>query len=245
MRQLALALLFAAGAAFADDKANEIAQTMMRAMGGQDAWNKAHFVRYDFKVDAGGKTVVDRSHLWDKQTGRYRIDDNDKQGRDRVTLFNVGTKQGDVYVAGKKLEGAPAAAALKDAYATFINDMYWLSMPWKWTDQGVHLKYLGQKPLNGKSFDVVQLTFGKVGLTPGDSYQAYVSPSTNLMEHWEYKLQGGQTGSWDWQYATTGGVKLGSNHIAKNGKDSISMGNVQVTDTMEDAYFTDPAKHLR
>lgn len=245
MRRLALAV-FAAGAALAGDpKAAEIAQTMMNAMGGQDAWNKARFVRYDFKVDIGGKTVVDRSHLWDKQTGRYRIDDRDKQGRERVALFNAGTRQGEVYVAGKKLEGAAAAAALKDAYATFINDMYWLAMPWKWTDPGVNLKYLGRKPLDGKPFDVVQLSFDKVGLTPGDRYLAYVSPATHLMEHWEYKLQGGQTGSWDWQYTSTGGVKLASNHIAKNGKDSISMGDVQVTAATGEARFTDPARPLR
>ena len=41
----------------------------------------------------------------------------------------------------KKLEGAAAPAGVKEAYATWINDMYWLSMPWKWMDPGVNLKY--------------------------------------------------------------------------------------------------------
>jgi hypothetical protein len=67
------------------------------------------------------------------------------------------------------------------AYATFINDMYWLFMPWKWMDMGVNLKYLGQKPLGQETYDVVQLTFGKVGLTPGDMYHAYVSPKNHLI----------------------------------------------------------------
>lgn len=228
----------------ADPKAVEIAESMMKAMGGQDAWNKAHFVRFDFKVNIGGKKLVDRSHLWDKMTGRYRLEGKDKEGHQTVTFFNVANQQGTAYVAGKKLEGTAAAAAPKDAYGAFINDMYWLSMPWKWMDQGVNLKTLGPKTLGGKKYDVVQLTFGKVGLTPGDAYEAYVSPSSHLMEHWEYKLQSGQTGSWDWHYTTTGGVQLASNHTTPDGK-SISMGDVQVMDKADDAYFTDPARRLR
>jgi hypothetical protein len=64
------------------------------------------------------------------------------------------------------------------------------------------------------------------------------------MEHWEYTLQSGQKGSWDWEYATTGGIKLAKNHTSADGK-SISMGEVEVRDRAEDAFFTDPAKALR
>ncbi len=227
-----------------DAKSTEISQAMMTAMGGLDNWNRAHFVRYDFKVTVKGKTVVDRSHLWDKMTGRYRIDGKTKDGQETVALFNAANQQGSAWVGGKKLEGAAAAKAMKDAYATFINDMYWLSMPWKWMDMGVNLKYLGQKPLGKESYDVVQLTFGKVGLTPGDMYHAYVSPKTHLMEHWEYTLQSGQKGSWDWQYTTTGGVKLAKDHTNAEGN-SIDMGDVQVMDKADEALFTDPTKKLR
>ncbi len=236
----AVVFSLAAIAAFGAPTPEEIAKTMMQAMGGQDAWNRAHFVRYDFKVTAGGKVVADRAHLWDKQTGRYRIDDKTKAGEPRVTLFNIGTQQGEVYVAGKKLEGAGAAEAMKQGYGTFINDMYWLSMPWKWMDPGVHLKYMGEKK---PGFDVVELTFGKVGLTPGDRYDAFVNKTSHLMEHWEYKLQSGQTGAWDWMYTTTEGVKLASDHKDPEGK-SINMGNPRILNTVDDGYFTDPNKKL-
>ena len=99
-------------------------------------------------------------------TGRYRLEDKTKAGKPRVTLFNVNTQQGAVFVDGKKLEGAAAAAGVKDAYATWINDMYWLSMPWKWMDMGVNLKYAGEKALGGKSYQMVDLSFSHVGLTP-------------------------------------------------------------------------------
>ena len=39
----------------------------MEALGGTDAWNKTRFLRFDFAVDHEGKTVVRRSHVWDKR----------------------------------------------------------------------------------------------------------------------------------------------------------------------------------
>lgn len=227
-----------------DDKAQAIAQNMLQAMGGQDAWNKVHFVRYDFRVNVNGNTVADRAHLWDKQTGHYRYEDKTKDGKARVVLFNMGNQQGEAYVDGKKLDGTAGSDAVKDAYKAFINDMYWLAMPWKWMDAGVHLRYLGPRARKSRNFDVVELSFDHVGLTPGDHYQAYVSPRSSMMEHWEYTLESGQKGSWDWEYTTTGGVKLAKTHRSEDGKSEINMGDVRVLDTVDAAYFTDPAKPL-
>jgi hypothetical protein len=225
-----------------DPKAEELAHTVMNAMGGEKAWYGAHFVRFDFKVNAGGKMVVDRSHLWDKMSGRYRLDDKTKDGKPRVTLLNINDRHGEVYVDGKKLEGATGAKAVKDAYEAFINDMYWLAMPWKWLDSGVNLQYVGPKTRGNESGEVVRLTFDHVGLTPGDRYDAFVSSQSHMMTHWDYKLQSGDTGSWDWEYGDHSGLKLAKNHT--NGKMSIDMGNVLVTDTVDDGYFSDPKKML-
>jgi hypothetical protein len=221
-----------------DPKAQEIAHSMVAAMGGQDAWNAARFVRYDFRVNAGGKTVADRAHLWDKHTGRYRL-----EGGGQIVLFNTATQQGSVFKDGKKLEGAAATAAIKQAYGSFINDFYWLAMPWKWTDSGVHLRYLGKRKNAGKDFDVVQLTFDHVGLTPGDRYEAFVSPQSHLMEHWDYTLQSGNKGSWDWEYTTTEGLKLASSHKSADGK-SINMGNPRILQSVDEAYFTEASRTL-
>jgi hypothetical protein len=228
----ATVVLFAAD--FRDPKAVEIAHAMQQAMGGQDAWNAARFIRFDFKVKIGGETKVGRSHLWDKQTGRYRLDQ-----KDRVVL----NKQGTVYVESKKLEGPTAAKAIEDAYAAYINDFYWLAMPWKWLEEGVRLKYFGKKPHGGENCDVVELTFGKVGLTPGDRYQAFVSPKTHLMTYWEYSLQSGNKGSWDWQYGDFDGVKLANNHTSPPDK-SINMGVVRISKDVDSGYFNDPLRRL-
>lgn len=241
---LAPAIVAPAIAQQRDAKAVELGKSVMQAMGGEKAWDNVHFVRYDFIVSMGGETRANRSHLWDKWAGRYRFESKTKDGKSQVVLFNVNDQQGDVYIDGSRIEGDDAAAAaLKGAYSAFINDMYWLAMPWKWLDQGVNLKYIGPKEHEGKNYEVVELTFQKVGLTPGDTYNAYVDPSSKLMTYWEYTLQSGNTGAWNWEYAAHSGVKLASNHTNAEGA-SINMGAVAVFEKVEDAFFTDPARAL-
>jgi hypothetical protein len=237
----ALLAVSVATPAAADQKAEDIARAMMQAMGGQDAWNKAHFIRFDFIASANGRELIKRSHLWDRRTGRYRFEDKADNEAPAVVLFtNITKQQGSVYLDGKKIDGAMAAKSLKGAYRAYMDDIYWLALPWKWLDPGVHLTYMGQKNWSGKPFDIVQVTFDQgIGPAPGDRYTAYVSPRTHLMEHCEYLAQNGQTSDWDWQYTTTAGIKLASNHTnAKHG--SINMGNVQVLERVDDAFLTDP-----
>lgn len=231
-----------------DPQAVEVAQTMMKAMGGQPAWDAAHFVRFDFKVTVSGKVVGNNAHLWDRKDGRYRFETVQKDGKRRVVLFTIATyessKQGEAFVDGVRLTGDAAQKAVDAAYASYINDSWWLSMPWKWLATGVNLKYLGPKKHGAENFDVVELTFNHVGLTPGDMYHAYVSKASHLMTYWEYTLQSGDKGAWTWQYLTTGGVKLAKNHLSADHKASINMGSVRVLNAVDGAYFTDPAKNL-
>jgi hypothetical protein len=62
------------------------------------------------------------------------------------------------------------------------------------------------------------------------------------MTHWDYKLQSGDKGSWDWEYGDHNGLKLAKNHT--NAKMSINMGDVRVLDKIDDAFLTDPKKTL-
>ena len=116
-------------------------------------------------------------------------------------------------------------------------------MPWKWLNEGVNLEYLGPKEHDGKTYEVVQLSFNNVGLTPGDQYRAFVSAESNLMTYWEYTLQSGNEGAWNWEYGDYSGVKLASNHTNAEGV-SINMGNVAVLEAVDDAFFTDAARMM-
>ena len=63
------------------------------------------------------------------------------------------------------------------------------------------------------------------------------------MTHWEYTLQSGNKGAWDWQYGEQGGVKLASNHTSPPDK-SINMGSVRILKEADAGFFTDPQRRL-
>ncbi len=156
----------------ADDSAAVLADRAMEAMGGRSAWDSARFIAFDWIVDRG-ETQVRRSHAWDRWEGTYRLA-WEQDGEPRVAIFDVNDVRrdsvvgkvpaGDVWAGGERLEGVAADSALHRAYATFINDSYWLLMPYKWADEGVRAEYLGEMEEWGETYEVVELTFEDVGL---------------------------------------------------------------------------------
>jgi hypothetical protein len=171
-------------------KAIEIAGKAMAALGGEDAWKNTHFLRFTFAVDREGKTVASRTHTWDKWTGRYRLEGTDREGKTFAVLMNLNTKDGKALKEGKPVEGEELKKALENAYGAWVNDTYWLLMPYKMMDPGVVLAYDGEAKEGDAVLDKVRLSFDGVGLTPKDKYWAYVNRKTGLVDRWDYVLKG-------------------------------------------------------
>lgn len=160
-----------------DPEAIAIADAVMESMGGWEAWNATRYVSWNF--------FGLRSHLWDKWTGDVRF----TQG-DRVILFNVHSRDGKVYDGEDEVTGDAVAGALKMAYEAWINDSYWLFMPYKLKDSGVTLRFVGEGTLDdGRPADVLQLTFEGVGVTPQNKYHVFVSKDRRLVEKWSFFAQ--------------------------------------------------------
>jgi hypothetical protein len=64
--------------------------------------------------------------------------------------------------------------------ALWINDSYWLVMPWNY--KTLSESYLCQNQLpNGTTADILQLTFNAVGVTPENKYWLYVDKEDHLV----------------------------------------------------------------
>ncbi len=226
-RTLVAALIAVAGAtlctadhasAAKDPKAVEVAERSMTAMGGQERFAAARLLRFDFAPVRDGKVTGSYQHWWDRHRGAYRLEGVSKEGVPYRVLFDVNTKQGRAWLGARELAGEELARQLEGGYGRFINDTYWLLMPWKWLDPGVNLAYEGKKTVDGQEYDVVTLSFESgIGLTSNDRYWAYVSTKTNLIERWEYVLETeegapgtGKPTTWTWEAwkDTAAGVKL-------------------------------------
>lgn len=245
---LATLLLAAATVAApgSDPKAVAIADQVMEAMGGEAAWRATRFLRFDFAVDALGKTVSARSHWWDKWRGRYRVEGKTKEGSAYTVLMDVNTKDGSAWQGGMPVEGEAKKKLLEKGYAAWVNDAYWLIMPYKLKDAGVVLKLEGELTEKDKTWDRLALSFDKVGLTPKDRYWAYVNRTTHLVDRWEFILQDEDpkrpASRYDWNHwQRYGQILLSPDKWNAKDKEKIYFPNLAVLDTMPDAVFTSPA----
>jgi hypothetical protein len=158
------------------EKANGIANAVVEAMGGMENYNNTRFIQWDF-----GK----RTLYWDKWTGHVRIESPEKKF---VILVNINTMMGIVYENGILIEDeTKTKKLLNQGKNWWINDSYWLVMPWKLQDPGVKIAFLKEDKLpNGKKADVLQLTFDSVGVTPDNKYLVYIDQSDHLIKQWEF-----------------------------------------------------------
>lgn len=162
-------------AAGSDPKAVAIADRVMREMGGYDAWRNTRVLAWSF---FGGQYQV-----WDKYTGDYHWEKDTL-----VANYNLNTKQGHVYSRGQDISATPAGQKVLDKVTPiWINNSYWLLMPFKLKDSGVTLTYKGEaKTMDGAVADVLQMTFKNVGVTPQNRYEVLVNRATGLVDEWAY-----------------------------------------------------------
>jgi hypothetical protein len=160
-----------------DKKAIQIAKEVMAAMGGQTAWDNTHYISWNF---FGSRTL-----LWDKWSGQVRIE---WLKRSRKVIVNLNDGSGKVQIDGvEQTHPDSLAKYLEVGKEVWINDSYWLFMPFKLLDPGVTLKYLGRnKTEDGRMADLLQLTFNQVGVTPENKYKVWVDKETRLVTQWAY-----------------------------------------------------------
>lgn len=163
-----------------DPRAIEIADRVMAALGGRRAWDSTRYLTWRF---FGG-----RRHVWDKHTGEVRIEGTTgKTGEAYVVLMNLRTRDGRVWKEGRPVSGEELAGMLDDGEAAWINDSYWLVMPYKLKDSGVTLKYVGDgETKEGGAAEILELTFDRVGRTPQNKYRVYVGRESGLVEQWDF-----------------------------------------------------------
>ena len=164
-------------AAGSDARAVQVADEVMAAMGGRKAWDNTHLISWNF---FGARQLI-----WDKWTGNVRVDN---LKNDQTVLLNVNNDKGRVFRNGAEvIEPDSVAKYVKQAKAAWINDSYWLVMPFKLKDSGLTIKHIGEENTqDGKAADVLQLTFKGVGVTPDNKYKVWVDKASHLVWQWAY-----------------------------------------------------------
>lgn len=214
----------------ADPKAKAIAQNVLRNMGGQQGWDNTRFLAW---------TLNGQYQVWDKHQNKFRWEKDSL-----VAIIDTQSKKGKVYVEGKELTNQQEAQKIKEkAYALWINNSYWLVMPFKLQDPGVHLKYTGAgKTAEGAAADVLEMTFEKVGLTPQNKYKLWVDKEKGLITQWAFyrnhtDAEPAFTRQWT-GYKNYGSIKLAGNRSNEKGEFLIT--DISAPKQVPAAVFNSP-----
>ena len=138
---------------------------------------------FTFVVSTSG-TATRRDHRWDVPGGRVEVrwTEDGRACRAVVPIPYVGDDP-----------------LLIKAWRLFVNDQYWLLAPAKVMDPGVRREAEGSD---------LRLSFAGVGITPGDRYTLHTTAAGDV-SGWDYLLEGGKPGSWQWSPSVpVGGLRL-------------------------------------
>ncbi|ARS36788.1 hypothetical protein [Pontibacter actiniarum] len=214
-----------------DRKAKAIAGKVLQNMGGQKGWDKTRYLAWTFN---------DQYQIWDKQQNRFRWEKDSL-----IAIVDTQTKQGKVYLAGQELpDSEEKQKLLKHAYALWINNSYWLVMPFKLQDPGVSLTYLGEgETMDGDRADVLQMTFADVGLTPQNKYHVWVDKDKGLVTQWAFfrKFDDAEptfTRRWS-NYRDYGKIKLASDR--SNPQSDFELFHIAAPTNVPDSVFNSPS----
>ena len=213
--------------AASDPKAISVADQAITAMGGRKNWDATRYITWRF--------FGFRLHVWDKWTGDIRFE----QG-ELTVLMNIHSKEGRAFAAGVAIgDAGTLAAKLEHAYRAWINDSYWLVMPYKLKDSGVSLSYRGvEQTKTGRTADTLELTFADVGVTPQNKYAVWVDQESHLVTQWGFYPDASDAeprfiGPW------TGWQRYGA-ILLSDGRGKRQHTHVAVFDQLPRSVFDDP-----
>ena len=238
-------LAFIAGAraetANSDPKAVAIADQVMDALGGKERWDHLHGLRWSFDVVVNDTLRSSRRHSWDKRTGWHRVEGVNRAGQPFLMIDQIDGQGGMAWMASQSIEGDSLGKLMKRAKSLWINDTYWMLMPYKLRDPGVTLGYDSEVKENGKTYDKISLSFDHVGETPGDHYWVYVNRANHRVEKWDMVLQGDQPPpvSWTWEgWEKHDGLWFPTEH--RKGTTTVFTRNVETVSEFKPGEFKNP-----
>jgi hypothetical protein len=211
-----------------DAEAIEIADKVMTAMGGRKAWDDTQYIQWTF--------FGRRTHTWDKHNKVVSIVVPDQKLNYRLNMTDMSgevTRDGISYEEKDSLD-----FYLDQAHKMWINDSYWLVMPFKLKDSGVSLKYIGQDTtLSGAQSDILELTFAEVGVTPDNKYLVYVDKEEHLVRQWDYYTNYQDSlprfqSAWP-SYTKYGNILLSGAQIGEN-----KITDISVSEELKSAFIT-------
>ena len=210
---------------------------------GADTLSQAKEISFTFVISTKGEEVFRARHRYNRVANTDRvtwINPDSPVGNRFDLLVDLDDKHVEGKVDGKPISEGQRTKLKPIAYQRWVNDYYWYAMPMKLRDPGVELTKLPQRTWNDQTYDVLEMTFSSVGLTPGDRYVLYIHPDKHRIERWDMDLQesdGEPVAVERTNFEQVGPLYLSHDHVWINGNKRVDIRDVSVSDTVEEKDF--------
>ncbi|MEX0273407.1 MAG: hypothetical protein AB3N16_03415 [Flavobacteriaceae bacterium] len=164
---------------------------------GFEQWSKVQSIQFTFNVDRDTSHFERRWLWWPKTNQVSTITGNDTLTYNRRQLDST----------------------LHKTNAGFINDKFWLLMPFQllWDQENFTYQYFPKKmaPISGDTLNKLTIVYDSIGgYTPGDAYDLYLDDTYSLRE-WTFRKgnrsQPSLNTTWE-AYRETNGMKIATEH---------------------------------
>lgn len=230
-----------AAPAVSDSRAVAVAERVLDALGGRKKWDALPGLRWTFGAIINDTVRSTRYHAWNKHTGWHRVGYRSAAGDSFVIIHRVGTPEGRAWANGNAIAGDSLQKLIARGMRLWTNDTYWMLMPYKMLDAGVRLAWDAERQRDGRTYDVIAMSFGNVGQTPGDRYWVWVNRANHRIESWDMVLEGNappaQTYSWD-DWVQSGGLWFPTAH--RKDRNNVFTKDVEAVTRFRPAEFTAP-----
>lgn len=212
----------------ADQQAADIARKTVNAMGGLQNFKNVNYLGWNF---FGYRQII-----WDKVHDRVRIDYLKK----KITIIADLNRDSCILYMNDERVTQPDSLAkyLKKGRSIWMNDSYWLIMPFKLFDSGVNLTYTG-KGLTTDSTEahILELTFNNVGETPENKYLVYIDTASYYVIQWDYYSE---TGHMQPELTNTWGdyKKYGKIYLSGDRGERGKLSDIHVWSSLPDSVFS-------
>lgn len=200
-----------------EKKVLTIAEKIAKAHG-YDQWKNVNEIEFTFNIDRG-ENHFERQWKWQPKEN-YVVSAISK---DSITMYTRNIKE--VVIANPKII---------DVDKSFINDKYWLLVPFQlvW-DEGTTISEPVKEltPISKTELNKITLTYGNEGgYTPGDAYDIFYD-NDYIIREWVFRkgntVEPSMTTTFE-NYEDFNGIKIAKDHKMAEGNFNLYFSNIKV-----------------
>ncbi len=171
------------------NKGHELIYKMVQKVGNYDALKEKRDVvyTYTYQTPDGKADISTEKYIFDGELSYGLYHQHERTFPDLDGQIEQGYDGSEFWLKHKG-SNLNDSIRLKRVVFNRPTNFYWFTMFQKLLDPGLNYEYVGEKVMNGMTYDVVKITFDSNDNKPTDIYQLYLNRKTSLVDQFLFTV---------------------------------------------------------